>query len=169
LDKSFREAWRFFLANGAVVTPPGRVVCAAEYARAEQTAEALGWELQTEPDYDPEMGDHESWCKRARRRAAGYNNGRPFGWRRDRLPGDMREGVYVGSHRVEDCDHEYVTLVLADDTGRILASVGSVEYGHLDRDYARYWRAELAEQVIRELHIPTTAQLAAGAGSEVAA
>lgn len=45
IDTRFIAAWRFFRENAGYSTPPGRVACAMEYARAERDGRALGWSV----------------------------------------------------------------------------------------------------------------------------
>jgi hypothetical protein len=51
-----RNDWKFFLDHAGYCTPPGRVVCAKEYAECERLASDLGYTFEWEWDdlpWDP--------------------------------------------------------------------------------------------------------------------
>jgi len=56
-----RRAWRFFLEHAGYAAPPGRTVCAASLARAEEQAEALGLTFEWCEDECPDL----SWMDEA--------------------------------------------------------------------------------------------------------
>ena len=59
--KFSRKAFKFFLENGAYCEPPGRVVCAANLARAEKWAQdheiQFGWMHESWSDAQDILGD----------------------------------------------------------------------------------------------------------------
>ena len=55
------RAWRFFMEHAGYATPPGRAVCAASLARAEEHAEAAGLTFEWLWDADADL----SWMDEA--------------------------------------------------------------------------------------------------------
>lgn len=62
------RAWKFFLENAGYATPPGRAVCALEFAKAEQWANDNGIEFWLEDDPDADASFVETWCAADRTR-----------------------------------------------------------------------------------------------------
>ncbi len=60
-NMELRKAWLFFLENAGYCTPPGRVVCAMNLAKAERWAQEQGVTAKWVYDDEPyEMGDAET-------------------------------------------------------------------------------------------------------------
>lgn len=62
VDTRFIAAWRFFRENAGYSIPPGRVVCAMEYARAEREGTALGWSVVWADDDDCTCREFDFSC-----------------------------------------------------------------------------------------------------------
>ena len=52
MNKSMKEAIKFFAANAGYAEPPGRLACAKSLAEAEVKAQEYGLQVNWEDDYD---------------------------------------------------------------------------------------------------------------------
>ncbi len=124
-----RKAWRFFLDHAGYAIPPGRVICAAELAKAEARAEREQMEsrLRFYWDYDPEPvdgsfdfgDDHENEKYLAR-----------FG-----ESGDLDSMTCALQTRCDECKQW--------DTQDVL---GGIHILRFENDYQRVVQAELASE-----------------------
>ncbi len=134
-----RAAVEFMAEHAGYATPPGRMVCAWLLAEAELVGEALGWSVEWEEDPDPDL----SWCERCERREKAL--------RRDySLSGSRRAAVLSG---VLDHEHTLYVALLQDRRGRVLGSLGGIDFGggrpNWQQDpYRRVVEAELAAEAV---------------------
>jgi hypothetical protein len=151
--KVFRERFQFFFEHAGYIVGQ-RAQCAIALARAEEYADTeeldCVWEYEQE---DPDLGDHEYWCKNARALAA-YKNGHDTDnsarWHRGRNAWEYR------GYRPHPCEHDVLWARLVRPCpehgtdcchAETLQSLGMII--DPDRDYRRVVRAELAAEVSR--------------------
>lgn len=144
-----REAFRFFLGAGGYATPPGRVACARELARAEYTGLARSWDVSWEDTGGPcYCADDDVRCQCDRERERWEHRTRELGYA-------PRSGW--------ECQCKTATLATPADFGERDASGGELgswevvlrwEYSRsgicgADASYRRVVRAELfAERLV---------------------
>ena len=148
IDRDLYKSYLFFKEWAGYSTPPGRSACALELAKAERFAWREGlryfWREGDEYlDYQDMLGDHEYWCKDAKRERAGYSD----------------DGVQYPRNCLHH-EHEIETCYLAapsdqddwvtdpDHPIKVLASL----CGIIDpsQEYRRVVEAELALEIMRE-------------------
>lgn len=115
---------RFFQENAGYATPPGRMICAALLAAAEELGAALGWSVDWQEEQFPDL----SWCERCEDER-----------QRRRQPGPHEHTLYAAA--------------LTDRRGNWLASLGGIDFGPGARiigndPYRRVVEAELMLEAV---------------------
>lgn len=74
IDSKTRAAIEFFAGNAGYCTPPGRMVCARDLARAEAEGSRRGWVVGWEPETECFCGefDYDCPCINRRTNTHGY-------------------------------------------------------------------------------------------------
>jgi hypothetical protein len=151
----FRRRWRWFMEHCGYCTPPGRVVCAAELARAEALLWESDCEVEWRQDWDSYPDDYGVSYARRRNSRAGYwgingyaRHGEVWSYpmkRRNRRKLARFRGRWAGQEWgwVKD-SVEVEAALLVDGAGRVLASLWGIV--DADSDYRRLVAAELAHE-----------------------